>query len=436
MNVVEIIRKKRDSQKLSKAEIDFVIKGIVSGTVADYQISALMMAIYLNKLDEEETFYLTESMLKSGEVIDLSYMRKPKIDKHSTGGVGDKVSLIIAPIVASCGIIVPMISGRALGHTGGTLDKLESIPNFDVNLSIKKYKSLLNKIGVALIGQTENLAPADKKIYAIRDVTATVDNVSLVTASIMSKKLAEGADGFVFDVKIGSGANLQNYSDCIELTKYLLGISRRFNKKAIAVLTDMEEPLGNKIGNWLEVEESIEILNGAEIGDLLQVSLKLAGSMIYLGKKARTISEGEDVAMKKIKSGEAFEKFLQIVRHQKGDVKYVLDWSNFKRASNKKYLYAQKDGYIDKMDAYRFGLAAVELGCGRKKVDDSIDYKAGIILKKKVGDKVKKGEILCELYSSEKGRIQRAFSILGEGIIISKSKPPFRQLVKEVIEIK
>ncbi|MGB9697606.1 MAG: thymidine phosphorylase [Ignavibacteria bacterium] len=436
MNIIEIIKKKRDNQKLTKSEIDFVIKGVVSGTIADYQISALIMAIYLNKLDEEETFYLTESMLKSGEVIDLGYIQKPKIDKHSTGGVGDKVSLIIAPIVASCGIVVPMISGRGLGHTGGTLDKLESIPDFDVNLSIRKYKSLLNKIGVALIGQTDNLAPADKKIYAIRDVTATVDNVSLVTASIMSKKLAEGADGFVFDIKIGSGANLQNYSDCIELTKYLLGISRRFNKKAIAVLTDMEEPLGNKIGNWLEVEESIEVLNGVEIDDLLQISLKLAGAMIYLGEKARTISEGEEIAIEKIKSGEAFKKFLQIVKYQKGNVKYVLNWSNFKRASKKRCVYAQKDGYINKMDAYKFGLAAVELGCGRKKVDDSIDYRAGIILKKKVGDRVKKGEVICELYSSENIRIQKAFLILSGGIVISKNKPPLRQLIKEVIKIK
>lgn len=436
MNIIEIIKKKRDNQKLSKSEIDFVIKGIVSGTIADYQISALLMAIYLNKLDEKETFYLTDSMLKSGEIIDLSYIRKPKIDKHSTGGVGDKVSLIVAPIVASCGIVVPMISGRGLGHTGGTLDKLESIPNFDVNLSIRKYKSLLNNPGVALIGQTGNLAPADKKIYAIRDVTATVDNVSLVTASIMSKKLAEGANGFVFDVKVGSGANLKKYSDCLELTKYLLGISRRFNKKAIAVLTDMEEPLGNKIGNWLEVEEAIEILNGIEVNDLLQVSLKLAGAMIYLGKKAQTISQGEEIAMEKIKSGEAFRKFLQIVKYQKGDVKYVLDWSNYKRTSNKKYVYALKDGYINKMDAYKFGLAAVELGCGRKRVEDNIDYKAGIILRKKVGDKVKKGEIICELYSSEKIRIQKAFPVLLSGISVSKSKPPLRQLVKEIIEIK
>jgi len=436
MNIIEIIKKKRDKKKLSKSEIDFVIRSIVAGTVADYQISALMMAIYLNKLDEEETFYLTESMLKSGDVIDLSFIRKPKIDKHSTGGVGDKVSLIIAPIVASCGIVVPMISGRGLGHTGGTLDKLESIPNFDVNLTIKRYKELLYKIGVALIGQTDTLAPADKKIYAIRDVTATVDNVSLVTASIMSKKLAEGADGFVFDIKIGSGANLQNYSDCIELTKYLLEISRRFKKKSIAILTDMEEPLGNKIGNWIEVEESIEILNGIEIEDLLQVSLKLAGAMIYLGKKARTISEGEEIALKKIKSGEAYKKFLQIVKYQKGDIKYVLDWSNFKRASNKKIVYSPKDGYINKMEAYKFGLAAVELGCGRKKVDDKIDYKAGIILKKKVGDKVKKGEIICELFSSEKTRIEKALPILSEGIIISKSKPKLRQLIKEIIKVK
>ncbi len=323
MNAINLIRKKRDKQNLTSEEIEFLINSYTKDKIPDYQFSAFLMAGFLNGFNENETAALTKAMLYSGKVLDLKSVNGIKIDKHSTGGVGDKTSLIIAPTVASAGVPVPMISGRGLGHTGGTLDKLESIPGFRTGLSLKEYKNVLNKCGAVLIGQTKDIAPADKLIYSLRDVTATVESIPLITASIMSKKLAEGIDGLVLDVKTGSGAFMKEYNDAKNLALSLINTAKEFNKKVIAFITDMNQPLGNYIGNWLEVLESIKILKGEVVNDLYDLSMQLSGAMIYLGKKASSIEEGAEIAKQKIKSGEAFDKFLEIVKLQNGDTSYL-----------------------------------------------------------------------------------------------------------------
>ncbi|MBL0108800.1 MAG: thymidine phosphorylase [Ignavibacteria bacterium] len=434
MNPVEIIKLKRNNFPLSKLQIEYFIEGYLSGEVTEYQMSAFLMAVYFNGMNEEETFHLTEIMLHSGETIDLSFLDLPKVDKHSTGGVGDKTSLILAPLVASCGIAVPMISGRGLGHTGGTLDKLESIPGFNVNYSIKDFKRIISETGVVLIGQTSELAPADKRIYALRDVTATVECIPLITSSIMSKKLAEGADGIVFDVKIGNGANLPDKDKSIELAKKLISTSKKFGKKAIAVLSDMEQPLGNKIGNWLEVEECIEIMNGAIIPDLYKLNNVLSGAMIYLGGKANSISEGEKIAGEKLMDKSAYKKFLEIVRVQNGDEAYIKDWANYKRPKFKKDIVADEDGFISEMTAVDFGYSAIELGCGRKKVDDSIDYLSGIILHKKKGNEVRKGDLICELFAENEQKLSSGEKRLKGAVKISKNKTDSVNLIIDILD--
>lgn len=435
MNAVDIIKLKQKNKKLTKEQLQFFLDGYFEGKIADYQMTALLMCIYFNGLDEEETYNLTEIMLESGDTVDLSFLDKVKIDKHSTGGVGDKTSIILAPLVASCGIAVPMISGRGLGHTGGTLDKLESIPGFKVNYSVENYKKIISEIGVVMIGQTEELTPADKRIYALRDVTSTVENVSLITASIMSKKIAGGADGIVFDVKIGKGANLPDYDECIKLTKNLISVSKKFGKKAIAVLTDMNEPIGYKIGNWLEIEESLEIMNGKIIDDLSEVNDTLAGAMIMLGGKAQSIDEGIKIAKDKINDSSAYKKFLEIVKTQNGNVDYIKDWKKLKRAKYKKEILSVSSGYLKDLNAYKFGLASIELGCGRKKINDKIDYLAGIIINKKSGENVNTGDIICTLYAEDEEKILKAEAKLNkEAIIISKNKPVKRKMIYDIID--
>ncbi len=434
MNPVEIIKLKRNNFPLSKPQIQYFIEGYLNGEVTEYQMSAFLMAVYFNDMNEEETFHLTEIMLHSGETIDLSFLDLPKVDKHSTGGVGDKTSLILAPLVASCEIAVPMISGRGLGHTGGTLDKLESIPGFNVNYSIKDFKRIITETGVVLIGQTSELAPADKRIYALRDVTATVECIPLITSSIMSKKLAEGADGIVFDVKIGNGANLPDKDKSIELAKKLISTSKKFGKKAIAVLSDMEQPLGNKIGNWLEVEECIEIMNGAMIPDLYKLNNVLSGAMIYLGGKANSISEGEKIAGEKLMDKSAYKKFMEIVRVQNGDEAYIKDWANYKRPKFKKDIVADEDGFISEMTAVDFGYSAIELGCGRKKVDDKIDYLSGIILHKKKGNEVRKGDLICELFAEDEQKLSSGEKRLKGAIKISKEKTDQANLIIDILD--
>lgn len=433
MNAVEIIKKKRNGGKLTKEEIKFFINKHLEGKITDYQVSAFLMAVHFNGMDDEETLHLTELMLKSGEIIDLSFINGEKVDKHSTGGVGDKTSLILSPQIAMLGIYVPMISGRGLGHTGGTLDKLESIEGFNINKNIQQYKETLVKIGCVMIGQTENVAPADKKFYAIRDVTATVDSIPLITSSILSKKLAEGAEALVFDVKMGSGANLQNEDESRELAKKLVSVSKKFGKKAIAVLTDMHEPLGYKIGNWLEVEECIEVMKGKLVPDLIKVNNVLAGAMIFLGGKANSIDEGEKIADELLAGGKVYDKFLEMVREHNGSVEYIEDYNNLKRAKYSKKITAEKSGYINKLDAYGFGLANVELGGGRKKADDRIDFLSGIILEMKCRDKVEKGDTICELYAEDEERFENSVVHIDKSIEINEENTFKKNLILDII---
>jgi len=434
MNTVELIIKKRNGKTLSKDEINFLINSYTKGKIPDYQFSALLMAILFNGMTKAETSCLTEAMLHSGKVIDLSFIKGTKIDKHSTGGIGDKTSLILAPIVAAAGVNVPMISGRGLGHTGGTLDKLESIPGFNINLSLKEYKSVLKKCGAVLIGQTKDIAPADKLIYSLRDVTGTVPSIPLITGSIMSKKLAEGISGLVLDVKTGNGAFMKETKDAIELANSLISTAKAFNKKVIAFITDMNQPLGNYIGNWLEVYESIKILRGERRGDPLDLSLNLSGAMIYLGSKAASIKEGTEIAKEQIKNGKAFDKLVEIVKLQGGDISYILNPKKYPKSKFIKNIKSKDIGYIKSIDNYRIGMAALELGAGRKTMEDKIDPKAGIIFKVQIGDKIKKGDVIAELHSQSMDKINIAKEMILNSITYSKQKTAKPKLIKRIIK--
>jgi len=433
MNVVDLIRKKRDGNVLEKDEINFLISAYCKNKIPDYQFSSFLMATYLKGMTTEETSYLTNAMLHSGKVLNLNSIPGTKIDKHSTGGVGDKTSLIIAPIVAAAGVKVPMISGRGLGHTGGTLDKLESIPGFRTNLSISEYKKVLKKCGAVLIGQTKDIAPADKLIYSLRDVTATVESIPLITASIMSKKLAEGIDGLVLDIKTGNGAFMKEEKDAEELANSLVSTAKSFNKKVIAFITDMNQPLGNYIGNWLEVYEAIDILKEEKKNDLYELCIKLAGTMIYLGEGSSTLKEGELIAKEQITNGKAFEKFIEIAEAQNGNVKYLHNPGKYRKPKFKKVIKSLEDGFLNRVNTFEIGMAAVELGAGRLKLDDKIDPKAGIKFNFKIGDKINKGDILAELYSDNKNKIsnvEKRFNKL-VGLSDKKVNPP--KLIKKII---
>jgi len=434
MNTVELIIKKRNGKTLSKDEINFLINSYTKGKIPDYQFSALLMTILLKGMTKAETSYLTEAMLHSGKVIDLSSIKGSKIDKHSTGGVGDKTSLILAPVAAAAGVNVPMISGRGLGHTGGTLDKLESIPGFNINLSLREYKSVLKKCGAVLIGQTKDIAPADKLIYSLRDVTGTVESIPLITGSIMSKKLAEGMDGLVLDVKTGSGAFMRETKDAIELSRSLISTAKAFNKKVIAFITDMNQPLGNYIGNWLEVYESIKILRGEQKGDLLDLSLNLSGAMIYLGGKAASIKEGTEIAKEQINNGKAFDKFVEIVKLQGGDIGYILNPEKYPKSKFITKLKSNKSGYVKEIHTYKIGMAALELGAGRKTKTDKIDPKAGIVFKVKLGDKIKKGQSIAEMHSQSMDKINTAEKMILNAITYSKQKTTKPKLIKKIIK--
>lgn len=434
MNPVTLIRKKRDGGILEKDEIQFLISSYTKNQIPDYQFSALLMAAYLNGLNDEETFALTEAMLYSGIVIDLSSIEGWKIDKHSTGGVGDKTSLILAPIVASAGINVPMISGRGLGHTGGTLDKLESIPGFRTDLSLDEYKDVIKKCGAVLIGQTKDIAPADKLIYALRDVTATVESIPLITASIMSKKLAEGIDGLVLDVKTGSGAFMKNQKDAVTLAEAMISTAKLFNKKVIAFITDMSQPLGSCIGNWLEVYESIKVLNGETEGGLLDLSLALSGAMIFLGEKASSIEEGTEIARQQIHNKEALKKFKEIVKLQHGDTKFIDEPDKYPKAKFIQNILSTGEGYLTQIDNFEIGMAAVELGAGRLKKEDDVDPLAGIIFKKKIGEYVKKGEAVAEVHTGSEDKIYPAEKRFNTALKFSGRKIEKPQLIKQIIK--
>jgi pyrimidine-nucleoside phosphorylase len=434
MNTVELIRKKRDGKSLNEDEIKQLVFGFTIGNIPNYQFSSFLMAAFLNGLDKRETAYLTKAMLYSGIVVNLDSIKGEKIDKHSTGGVGDKTSLILAPIVAAAGIIVPMISGRGLGHTGGTLDKLESITGFRTNITLKEYKNILKKCGAVLAGQTKEIAPADKLIYALRDVTGTVESISLISASIMSKKLAEGIDGLVLDVKTGSGAFMKKYKDSLALAESLTQTAKAFKKKVITFITDMSQPLGNYIGNWFEVYECIKILQGEESnGSLAELSLTLSGAMIFLGGKASSIQEGIEISKELIENGKAFNKFLEIVKFQGGDVEIIKHPDKYPKSIIHEYVIAGKTGYLQAIDNFEIGMASLELGAGRMTIEDKIDPKAGIIFNPKIGDKIKKGAVMAEIFTDKKEKVDLVKQKILSAITIGIKKPGAVKLIKAII---
>lgn len=434
MNTTELIRKKRNKENLTKEEILYLINNYTKGKIPDYQFSAFLMAVYFNGMNKEETAALTEAMLYSGKVLDLKSIPGIKIDKHSTGGVGDKTSLILAPIVAAAGVKVPMISGRGLGHSGGTLDKLESITRFRTNLTLSEYKNVLKKVSAVLIGQTKEIAPADKLIYALRDVTATVESIPLITGSIMSKKLAEGIDGLVLDIKTGNGAFMQKTEDAIALADSLINTAKAFDKQVLGFVTDMNQPLGNYIGNWLEVYESIQVLRDGKKNDLTELSLILAGAMIFLGQKAKSLEEGIEEAIKILSSGKAFDKFVEIVKAQNGKVDLVLHPEKYPKSKFKEVIKSNSSGYLSEVNTYELGMAAIDLGAGRKTKDDKIDPKAGIIFNYKIGDTINKGVVLTELYSDSKSGIEAAKKRVIRSTKITKTRPLKPELIKTIIK--
>ena len=434
MTAYEIISKKRDGFELSGDEISFMVNGFAEGTVPDYQMSALLMAVFLRGMNPQETMAVTSNMLHSGEVVDLKAIPGIKVDKHSTGGVGDKVSIILAPVVAAAGVPVPMISGRGLGHTGGTLDKLESIPGFRVDYSIPEYEDKIKRIGACLIGQTPDICPADKKMYALRDVTATIQSIPLITGSIMSKKLAEGIDALVLDVKTGRGAFMQKYEDSVALAKQLISVGEQFGKPTVAYITDMNEPLGNAIGNWLEIVECIDGLKGKGPDDLMEVTHQLCGAMIYLGGKASTIEDGVKVSREMINSGKAWQKFLEIVAEQNGDINMLKNPNNYPKPTHQIDVLAEQSGYIKSIHSLEVGLTAVSLGAGRLKSDDIIDPKAGILLHKKAGDPVQAGEKLMTVYCDKKETLDPAKLRLSKAVAYTGRKPQTAPLILEFLD--
>lgn len=421
MDMLDIIRSKKKNIPLSKKEIEYVVQGYINGSIPDYQMSALLMAICFNGMNYKELLNLTIAMINSGDVMDLSKINAVTVDKHSTGGVGDKTTLIIAPIVATLGGHVAKMSGKGLGHTGGTIDKLESIEGFRTNLSEREFFNQVKKIGVAVISQTGNLTPADKKIYALRDVTATVDSIPLIASSVMSKKIAAGSDCILLDVKVGSGAFMKDLKEAIELADKMIQIGKGAGRKVVALITDMEEPLGKNIGNSLEVKEAIEILNGKGPEDLRGVCIEIASHMLMMCTEKNLDMIRKEV-IECIDSGKALERFKKMVYMQGGNVEYISNPDLFPKAKFERNVYAEISGCISKMDTEQIGILSGKLGAGREKKDDEIDYTAGIVLNKKIGDFVKKGEILATLYSSKVENMEELEEIFKETIEIQSEK--------------
>ncbi|MCX6144493.1 MAG: thymidine phosphorylase [Ignavibacteriales bacterium] len=439
MIAVELIRKKREGGTLTKEELRWLIQEYVTGGIPDYQMSAFLMACFFRGMTEEETLTFTELMLHSGDVIDLTNIPGIKVDKHSTGGVGDKVSLILAPIVAACGVPVPMISGRGLGHTGGTLDKLESIPGFRTALSIAEYKSVIRTVGAVLIGQTNEIVPADKKMYALRDVTATVECIPLIAGSIMSKKLAEGIDALVLDVKTGRGAFMQSYDRSLELAQTLVRIGTGFGKETVAFITSMDQPLGSTIGNWLEVVESVECLKGSRgkgdaSSDLMEVTHVLSGAMLMLGKKAGTIAEGVALSRASIDNGSAFKKLLEIVAAQGGDVSALENLERYPLPKHAIEVKTMENGYIGGIDTLELGISSITLGAGRARIEDAIDPKAGIVLTKKVGDGVEGGDVLATFYTDKDAAIEPTRERIRDAFRVQSAPPKQKPLILSYVE--
>ncbi|OGU18919.1 MAG: thymidine phosphorylase [Ignavibacteria bacterium GWA2_55_25] len=439
LNVVELIRKKREGKSLTEEEFRFLLSGYVEGRVPDYQVSSFLMACYFQGMSEEETFVFTEVMLHSGEAVDLSDVPGVKVDKHSTGGVGDKISLLVAPIVAACGVPVPMISGRGLGHTGGTLDKLDSIPGFRTNLSIAEYRRIIREIGVVMIGQTSEIAPADKKIYALRDVTGTIESIPLIASSIMSKKLATGINGLVLDVKTGRGAFMQTPEDSTRLAEMMVRIGNHFGLETMAFITDMSQPLGMTIGNWLEMVESVECLRGTRgIGDassdLMELTHLLAAHMLLLGKRVKRYEEGIALSKQSVKDGSAYRKFLELVAVQGGDVSVIENLEGYPLSDHIIEIRIREGGFVAEIDPLELGMTSILLGAGRQRAEDLIDHKAGIILKKRVGERVEDREVVALFHTDREEVIPAARERITNAFLVTATEPTRPPLIRTMID--
>ena len=434
MRAVDVIQRKRDGHELTREEISFFIDGYTRGEIPDYQASALAMAVFFKGMTAAETVALTESMMRTGEVLDLSDLPGPKVDKHSTGGVGDKTSLILAPLAAACGVYVPMISGRGLGHTGGTLDKLESIPGFRVGLSLEEFRAVLRASKLGLIGQTPEIAPADRKLYALRDVTSTVESQPLIAASIMSKKMAEGIDALVLDVKTGDGAFMVAEKDSRALAEAMLAIGRGMGKKIVALVTDMEQPLGLAVGNALEIAECIETLRGRGPADLETLSVELAAWMLSLAGASPTLDGARAQVRDALASGAGLRKFQEVIALQGGDPRVCDDTALLPRAAETVDLLAESAGVVTAIGGRAVGHAAMLLGAGRETVDSRIDPAVGFVLRKKVGDAVASGEPLVTIHVSDRARLEEAQALLRRAIRIGSAAPAPRPLVHAVLQ--
>jgi pyrimidine-nucleoside phosphorylase len=432
----DIIRKKRDGIELSKDEISFLIQGYVKDEILDYQIAAFLMSIYLQGLTTKETIFLTEELIASGKVIDLSSVPGKKVDKHSTGGVGDKVSLVLAPLVASLGINVPMISGRSLGHTGGTLDKLESIHGFQTNLSADKFIKNIREVGVCIIGQTEEITPADKKLYSLRDATSTVESIPLIASSIMSKKIASGLDGLVLDVKTGNGAFLKDFNQSMSLAKQMIEIGKGMQKDVVALITDMNQPLGKMVGNATEVVECIETLKGEGPNDLVELTVTIGTHMLKLAKICDNLDTGKEMLHKALKNGKAYEKFIKMVIQQGGDEGYLSDMKNKAISKNIKEVLAVNNGYVSAIDTYKMGTAARILGAGRNKINDKIDHSTGYEVLAKLGDRIEHKQPLVKIFYNDKSRCNQAKKLIKDAYEISNKPTHIPPLIHEVLNDK
>ncbi|HEX8879126.1 MAG TPA: thymidine phosphorylase [Candidatus Acidoferrum sp.] len=423
MRAVDLIRKKRDSGELSREEIDFLVSGYTRGEIPDYQTAAWLMAVWIRGMTRAELAALTEVMLHSGQVLDHSDIPGKKVDKHSTGGVGDKTSLILAPVVAAGGLTVPMISGRGLGHTGGTLDKLESIPGFNVNLPLAEFRHVLRECGMGLIGQTAEIAPADKKIYALRDVTSTVENIGLICASIMSKKLAEGIDALVLDVKTGSGAFMKSEEDSSRLAEVMVETGKRMGKKVVALITDMDQPLGQMAGHANEVWEAVEVLKGRGPADLRELSLELSAWMFFLGDRTESVEEGRSLARTMVATGQALEKLRQGIRLQGGDARVVDEPGRLPQARFQAEVTARRTGYITATNCENFGTALAMLGGGRERKEDRIDHSVGLEFHKRIGDRVEKNEKMVTIHYNSDAKLAEANNLIGSSYVVSDRAP-------------
>lgn len=433
LNTVDLIRKKRAGNPLSKEEISFLIEGYSSGDIPDYQMSALTMAIYFQGMNEEETSHLTMAMVKSGDQVDLSSIKGKKVDKHSTGGVGDTTTLVIAPLVASAGVCVAKLSGRGLGHTGGTVDKLEAIPGFSVELEVDEFVRRVNQSQLAVMGQTGNLTPADKKLYALRDVTATVESIPLIASSIMSKKIAAGADGIVLDVKFGEGAFLKSEEEATHLARVMVDIGKSTGRDTVAVVSDMSQPLGYAVGNALEVIEAIETLKGEGPEDLTELSLVLASQMLVLANRCATSEEARNLLEQCIQDGRALAKFKELIRGQNGNTDVIDSPKLFPQAKNVIVVLSEQDGFIQSINAEQIGHCAMELGAGRKKKEDIVDHAVGIVLKKKVGDPVKVGEPLAALHINKNVQVEIIQNLVKRAMNIGDERVAPFSLIRNIL---